>query len=90
MAETNRTYVVGKNPKTNRVTLTLKKTGTIPFAVWRDLGRLAGYSYTDSEGNEVFEFLSVTPNDKLQAAEEVLKGALWTKEQERHEALFLK
>lgn len=51
----------------------------IPFGVWRDVGRLAGCSYTTRE-TEVFEFLTNDPK-AVEKAERILQGALFKREE---------
>ena len=44
-----------------------------PFNVWRDIGRLAGYSYDDCSLS-IFEFLV---SGKREEAEKILLGAMY-------------
>lgn len=70
-----RTYHVGKNPVNGRDLLTVHaRVGDMPFAVWRDLGRLAGVSYDNLAGHCVYEF--ILPG-KLEEARKILRGGMW-------------
>lgn len=49
---------------------------SIPFHVWKDIGRLAGRSY-ERDKKTVFVFLSNNPDPLIQKAESILAGAMW-------------
>lgn len=68
-----RTYTIGTNPVNGRTILTLSE-DVGSFSVWRDLGRLAGISYNNSNHQEVFEFVDPA---NVTRAEALLAGALW-------------
>lgn len=77
-----RTYSIGKSAR-GKLTITCSHTvgEGLPFAVFRDLGRLAGCSWSERGVGEVFEFL-VEPTPKiLAAAERIVQGALFKKKE---------
>lgn len=74
-----REYVIGVSPE-GRPTITLNADQEdIPFNIWRDVGRLAGKSYSHGINNETFEFLVA---ENLPKAKEILHGGLWQEKKE--------
>lgn len=69
-----RTYHFSKDDQKRDLLTVHASVHQIPFAVWRDLGRLAGSSYTDANGHCVFCFL--VPN-QIERAKQILNGGLF-------------
>lgn len=85
--EGERTYTIGKS-ENDRVTITCSLTipEGLPFAIFRDLGRLCGLSYSVPGVGEVFEFLVPPTEETLAKAERIVQGALFKKKENNDNA----
>lgn len=74
-----RTYKLGFNVERGKLFIAVNTPlPDMPFSVWRDVGRLAGCSYTLPD-SEVFEFLCNDERD-IARAERVLQGGMYRRE----------